>query len=172
MPHHTPWKRYNAQTFMKGNLVVASIKPFLVKEPLNLTLEERFTIIRDWDFSCVRKRVVKYASADFDIDRAIEEYQSWMVLLSYVTDRWLYVPNPELDEVWHTHLIFTRDYLNLCSALCGKGSYIHHQPEDVGNKMSDEEMKIMASYSKAHLGCIPFRVSPFLTSCGGMCWSC
>jgi hypothetical protein len=153
-------------------MVFIANKPFLVKETLELSLEDRFKIVRAWDFSCVRKRVMKYASADFDIDKAIEEYQSWMVLLSYVTDRWLYVPNPELDEVWHCHLIFTRDYLNLCASLCGKGSYIHHQPENVDNKMSDEEMAIMSSYAQTYLGCVPFRVSPFLTSCGGQCWSC
>jgi hypothetical protein len=47
-------------------MVFIANKPFLVKETLELSLEDRFKIVRAWDFSCVRKRVMKYASADFD----------------------------------------------------------------------------------------------------------
>jgi hypothetical protein len=137
-----------------------------------LSLEARITVIKNWDLSDVEARIKKHVSPDFDIDTAIAEYRNWVVLLSYVTDRWLYVPNAELDEVWHNHMLYTRDYFKMCEALIGKGAYIHHQPENVCNKMSDEEMAIMSDYSHRYLGDVPFRVSPYLTSCGGYCWTC
>ena len=59
-------------------MISTANKPFLVKESLELLLEDRFKIVKDWDFSCVRKRVMKYTSPDFDIDKAIEEYQNWI----------------------------------------------------------------------------------------------
>jgi hypothetical protein len=137
-----------------------------------LTLAERLKIVNSWDLKKVICRTKKFVPQDFDLVKAEEEYRQWILLLSYVTDRWIYVPNPELDEVWHNHMIFSRDYMALCESLCGKHSYFHHEPEDVEHKLSDTEMAIMSEYSERFLGKVPFRVSPFLTSCGGQCWSC
>jgi len=43
------------------------------------------------------------------------------------------VPTLEIDEFWHNHILYTKDYTNDCQQLFGH--YLHHQPSD-GN---DEE---------------------------------
>ena len=35
-------------------------------------------------------------------------------------------PSHDIDEVWHNHMLFTREYIQFCEKW--NGEYIHHQP--------------------------------------------
>jgi len=36
------------------------------------------------------------------------------------------VPSPQVDDMWHTFLLFTRDYQSFCNDYLGR--FVHHQP--------------------------------------------
>ncbi len=40
----------------------------------------------------------------------------------------LIVPTPDIDEVWHAHILFTKQYQAACNLIFGH--YIHHTPSD------------------------------------------
>lgn len=137
-----------------------------------LSFKDRKKIVDNWNLEKIEKRLKKYMPADFDIPASIAEYRKFILLLS-AENHWLYVPNPELDEVWHTHLLFSRDYKKLCEALLGEGGFIHHQPEDgEERKMSDGEKSTMCEVSIKILGDVPFRIGEYITSEGEWCWTC
>jgi hypothetical protein len=74
----------------------------------------------------VKERVLKSGVVlDRDIDEAVLEYRKFMglVLLGYGK---LGMANPLVDEVWHTHILFTRDYSRFCGNVFG--GFIHHNP--------------------------------------------
>lgn len=54
--------------------------------------------------------------------RVIEEYKKFLFLASidYVS------PSYEIDQIWHTHLLFTQDYKKMCDKYLGK--FLHHDP--------------------------------------------
>ena len=64
--------------------------------------------------------------------RAIEEYKRFMFLAAVGTEG--VTPSMEVDEVWHMHMLYTRDYKAFCNLL---GKFIHHGPTR-GDKKEDE----------------------------------
>ena len=37
-------------------------------------------------------------------------------------------PTPEMDQVWHAHILDTRLYQEACAAMEAKGAFVHHDP--------------------------------------------
>src|SRR5438105_3407510 len=57
--------------------------------------------------------------------RAIEEYRRYLLLAA--TCGHGVSPSPAVDEVWHLHLLYTRDYWKtLCPDVLGRE--LHHEP--------------------------------------------
>jgi hypothetical protein len=65
--------------------------------------------------------------------RAIEEYKKFMFLAA--SSRHPVTPSLEVDEVWHLHMLYTREYERFCRSL---GLFIHHGPTR-GGKKEDEK---------------------------------
>lgn len=59
------------------------------------------------------------------IPEAVAEFRRYIALV-VLGHRGLGVPGPEVDEVWHALILFTRDYARFCEQL-GAG-FIHHVP--------------------------------------------
>ena len=74
-------------------------------------VEERLT--RKQGFSAIRAQ------------EAILEFKRYMTLVG-LGYRGLGMISPELDEVWHAFILFTRDYAAFCQAAFGE--FIHHVP--------------------------------------------
>lgn len=55
--------------------------------------------------------------------RVIEEYKRFLWLARSMS----VAPSYEIDQVWHTHILFSEDYTSVCKKLFGK--YLHHRPE-------------------------------------------
>ncbi len=59
----------------------------------------------------------------------------------------------EIDDMWHTFLLFTKDYISFCKKYIGK--YFHHTPSVDSKKITKEEFKIdfsrFLSYVYDHL---------------------
>lgn len=46
----------------------------------------------------------------------------------------------EIDDMWHTFILFTKDYSDFCNHYFGE--FIHHVPIDEDNKLSKEKFEI------------------------------
>jgi len=55
--------------------------------------------------------------------RAVAEYRKFIFLAGL--KRGQVTPSEDVDQVWHLHLVYTRDYRRFCE--CG-GPFIHHGP--------------------------------------------
>jgi hypothetical protein len=56
-----------------------------------------------------------------------------------------------IDEMWHTFILFTADYLNFCNAHLG--TFIHHRPDGESSSTNgSHDVKIQMSYIYDHLG--------------------
>jgi hypothetical protein len=58
--------------------------------------------------------------------RAIERYKTFL-FISFLYPQLLLVPTPEIDRVWHVHILHTRQYYNDCHRVFGR--FIHHEPD-------------------------------------------
>ena len=75
---------------------------------------------------------------------------------------YLHLEMDEIDDMWHTFLLFTKDYMDFCHQYFD--TYIHHVPTtesekekllnnpDAMDKFIDEESKRQLSYIYDHLG--------------------
>jgi len=67
-------------------------------------------------------------------DRVIMEYKKFMFLAIVSKDP--VTPSLEVDEAWHLHLLYTREYEKFCHAL--RSGYVHHGPTKGGKKEDDK----------------------------------
>jgi hypothetical protein len=82
------------------------------------------------DLTRVAQRVAKEQpswSAE-KLAEAVVEYRRWLVLCAVTADTAfkLGMCSTDVDEIWHAHILFTRNYMTVCEDIAGK--YIHHAP--------------------------------------------
>ena len=58
---------------------------------------------------------------------AIALYRNFLYLLLKYPDK-LILPSQEIDEVWHAHILHTREYREFCDLVFGR--YIDHSPSE------------------------------------------
>ena len=107
--------------------------------PMHPDLATKFKPFDERDLSHVVARVAKEHS-DWDPQRlqtAVQEYRKWLFLCAMKPadggplGMGATPGSRDVDEVWHAHILFTKDYHQACLALCGH--FVHHTPT------SDEE---------------------------------
>lgn len=75
----------------------------------------------------VREKVLKEKLVSEDmVDEAISEYRKFLCLAALGYNK-LAMCSPDVDWVWHVHILFTKDYHEFCESVFG--SYFHHQPK-------------------------------------------
>jgi hypothetical protein len=76
--------------------------------------------------------IQKYAR-DYDVDqadaRALFEETKRFLVAGVLTDQSL-APSLQVDQMWHSFILFTKDYHDFCDSL---GGYIHHRPIPQGD---------------------------------------
>ncbi|MCR8558773.1 hypothetical protein KXD93_14035 [Mucilaginibacter sp. BJC16-A38] len=93
-----------------------------------------FKKIINWDLTAVRCYIIKkgYCAAE-QIDQLEKQYKRFIFLCTMKGSK--RVPfSYAVDQMWHSHILFTQDYISFCDKVNGK--YIHHCPVEV-----DEENK-------------------------------
>lgn len=68
-------------------------------------------------------------SKDYTL-RVIDEYKKFL----YIGSIQSVSPSFEIDQVWHTHILFTKDYEKMCKALMNR--FFHHNPIDKTDSVS------------------------------------
>lgn len=92
---------------------------------LSETQRARLALISAWDLHDVHARVQsRLGWSTADADEAVLEYRKFMALVALHPAE-TYGMAEAVDEVWHTHILSTRDYLALCDSLVGE--VIHHE---------------------------------------------
>jgi hypothetical protein len=58
----------------------------------------------------------------------VTEFKKFMALLviNHKKNRRVEMLSKEVDEIWHTHILFTKEYQDFCKMLVGE--YVHHAP--------------------------------------------
>lgn len=122
-----------------------------IAEKYGLSDLDRKAINSIWltDLSFVRDRLIKKGLFnESDIGEAIREYRKFMTMLRLGYEN-LVMFSPEVDEVWHTHIIFTRQYSNFCEEVFGH--YVHHQPVSPG-MITSESKEAVEAFLTAYKG--------------------
>ena len=61
--------------------------------------------------------------------RVIErDYKHFLFLIATNPGKMFEPASNAMDELWHTHILFTKFYQKVCEDLLGKGRFIHHTP--------------------------------------------
>lgn len=72
-------------------------------------------------------------------DSIISLYKHYIFLLATCSVP-LRVPSVEVDELWHSHVLHTRNYAHFCNTVAGK--FIHHKP--YGEETTSEQKMIQS----------------------------
>ena len=93
----------------------------------------------NYDISDVKNRFMKEHGISQSLTNQLEvELKRYLIICSY--SEGVCGMRGAVDDLWHTFVIFTKNYFDFCNKLCGK--YIHHTPHIQGktkNKIVAEE---------------------------------
>lgn len=103
-------------------------RPLNVLENVCLSAEQtnRLRIIEEYDLWFVTERVAQKRTLAADrIPETTIEFKKYiaLVVLGHVN---LGMHSPEVDEIWHNFIVFTREYGEFCQRVAGQ--MIHHRP--------------------------------------------
>lgn len=87
------------------------------------------------NFAPIVNRIVKEKGwLHEEVLQIVELYKRFLFLQRKYGDHFRLVPTPEIDEVWHAHILYTKEYHDDCEQLFGK--YFYHAPEEPMSKQA------------------------------------
>jgi hypothetical protein len=89
---------------------------------------QAMTITAKWDFKLAVEKILENKQDKWNANRAqtaIKNYKRYMAITKALGGVQL-VPNGDIDEIWHMHILDTRAYMQDCESLFGE--YLHHYP--------------------------------------------
>ncbi len=88
--------------------------------------QQSFDVLMNWDMSKVNKRfAMKNDCSDGELELLEREYKKFISLKLFEPEL-KYPVSEVIDEYWHTHLLFSRDYHEMSKRVFG--DYAHHHP--------------------------------------------
>lgn len=93
-----------------------------------LVFTEALAIAKTWNFNLAIQKLIESSPERWDLvstKKAVLDYQRYMAVTKALGGIQL-VPNADIDEIWHMHILDTRAYMRDCDALFGE--YLHHYP--------------------------------------------
>ncbi|MFW9928918.1 MAG: glycine-rich domain-containing protein [Candidatus Thorarchaeota archaeon] len=90
-------------------------------------LEQARYLIYNQDMSAIIYRLthVNGWSSDEAIE-ATNQYRNYLYLAKKYKDSYTLPPSKDIDDVWHAHILHTKDYIKFCNEVFGE--YLHHTP--------------------------------------------
>ena len=99
------------------------IKPTVKLSELHMNQLDR---LESFDLWFVKEKLLAKKLIDENhIDEAISEFKRFIALL-IIDEGGVVMYSSEVDEVWHTFILFTREYAHFCEEVYG--TFIHHNP--------------------------------------------
>jgi hypothetical protein len=104
------------------------------------------------DLGTVRRRLLDREILGVSVvDEALREYRRYVVLARLSAPLGLGEPlgmfSPEVDEVWHAHLLHTHDYAAFCDEVFG--GFLHHEPL-VGRLSEDASLAARCTFVRTY----------------------
>ncbi|MBS0350403.1 MAG: glycine-rich domain-containing protein-like [Proteobacteria bacterium] len=70
---------------------------------------------------------------------AVKQYRNFLFLKRKYGDSHVLPPSYDMDEVWHAHILHTKEYCDFCEEVFG--SYLHHHPHHgIKNEITDKDI--------------------------------
>jgi hypothetical protein len=92
------------------------------------------------DLTLVKARTMRVLKWDEDrANSAIQEYKKMLVMAKLGVH---VVPGKDIDEIWHSHILFTINYIKDCDYFFGY--YLNHKPSD--GSTEEDNIKRKLSY--------------------------
>lgn len=126
-----------------------------------------FSGLWSWNLERVTERSRSRMGWSVDFAALVErEYRRFMALGVIATGKTLGMRGP-VDELWHEHILFTRDYASFCNSIAGK--FIHHEPAEDGAPKGVSSYQLTLLLLEQHFGTAPREIWPAVgnASCGG-----
>lgn len=88
--------------------------------------DKRFATALSWNLDHVKTFMVKREHYDpAYVEELANEYRRFLGIIAYHRKERFPI-SEAVDKMWHTHILFTRDYTKMSKAV--RGEYIHHEP--------------------------------------------
>jgi hypothetical protein len=90
--------------------------------------EEAMVLVKDLDFTLAIKKLQTENAGGWTEDRAIKAVEGYKryLAITKALDGFQLVPNADIDEIWHYHIMDTRRYEKDCQDIFG--GFLHHYP--------------------------------------------
>lgn len=96
------------------------------------------TDIADLDLEKVTKRLVNAEGwKPKRAQEAVTQYRNYLWLIKKYGAEQPLPPSLDIDEVWHAHVLHTREYHVDCEKIFGR--YLHHDPQDFSDDVAAKE---------------------------------
>lgn len=101
-----------------------------------MNIEKSLQKIDELDLNYVAEMMIHRENWDEqEAYKAVIRYKKFLKLLCKYSDIPL-APVPDIDEVWHTHILHTKNYTRDCLDIFGK--FAHHTPVQEGDARMEE----------------------------------
>ena len=113
------------------------LKP-AIRERLAVDAKVRLDGIVSWNLKSVTRRAQMKNGWSRSKRRSAERgYRQFLALIAIDPNQSLGMAQGPVDEVWHEHLLHSRDYQMMCSNIFGQ--MIHHSPNPVGRESRSKD---------------------------------
>jgi hypothetical protein len=119
---------------------------------MTISAADQLKIAREQDLSAVIARYCAHQNETPErAGRIADELRHFLILCIRSSDQGYAIRDP-IDEMWHTFLIFTKEYFHFCHSL-GK-RYLHHEPvgdrndADAGRKRLESYEQLLKDYNQ------------------------
>lgn len=101
--------------------------PLIDRAPVELSASLQGVCYPNFDLTHIMKRVARN-HPDWSAERLTLAESDYRFFLAKVKEdeSGKHSPSPDVDEVWHAHILFTRQYASDCSSYFGY--FVHHVP--------------------------------------------
>lgn len=96
-----------------------------VRVALTAELQEKVRAIGEYDLWFVAERLRGEGLSDEKVESGITEFKKYIALFALGYEE-LGMISHEVDDVWHSFILFTEEYTKFCQGVFGR--YIHHAP--------------------------------------------
>ncbi|RTE65353.1 hypothetical protein EH243_13025 [Amphritea opalescens] len=93
-----------------------------------IMFKSALVVTAQWDFGLAIQKLLESNPEQWNrlrAEKAVLDYQRYMAVTKALGGIQL-VPNADIDEIWHMHILDTRAYMKDCEALFGE--FLHHYP--------------------------------------------
>lgn len=108
-----------------------------------------FNKISAFDFGKVlAKHIEDYSVSPDTANEILVELKRWLTLCVLHPEN-AYATGGKVDEMWHTFILFTKDYARFCHDIAG--AFIHHAPETGSDDIDEQKRSAEKMLEKATL---------------------